>query len=163
MTLTRPPTKRPQGNVNFYQQQILKLRQLINSQASGGDIQSELLQQTVPLIVPNVKNLEKMTRLEEALSLKSKTGQVELHQEDFFVFHTTLVQLQKILEAVETKATSDIKPLLKRAQNHNMSLIKILFGYIFKSARSPGKRIIIEDTKPLWKHYSPLKQLFPFL
>lgn len=87
----------------------------------------------------------------------------KLVQEDFFVFHTTLVQLQKILEAAEAEATSDIRPLLKRTQAHNMSLIKLLFHYIVQSGRAPGKKIILEDTKPFWKHYKPLKEVFPFL
>jgi len=158
------PTTRPLYNLykkdelSLYEKQVMKLQSLLSG--PQGDIRSVLLQETVLKLLPNLKKMNTMVRLEDALTA-GKSG--KLVQEDFFVFHTTLVQLQKILEAAEAEATSDIRPLLKRTQAHNMSLIKLLFHYIVQSGRAPGKKIILEDTKPFWKHYKPLKEVFPFL
>ena len=103
----------------------MKLQNLLSG--PQGDISSVLLQKTVSELQPNLKNLHSMVRLEDALSAGKSA---KLVQEDFYVFHTTLVQLQKILEAAENKATPDIRPLLKRTLTHNMSLIGLLFHYI---------------------------------
>ena len=99
-------------------------------------------------------------KLEDALSAGKSA---KLYQKDFYVFHTTLVQLQKILEAAESKASPGIRPLLKKTLAHNMSLISLLFHYIVQSGRSEDKKIVLEDTRPFWKHYKPLKEVFPFL
>ena len=164
---TRTTTKKSTQNkkealakirTSFFEQQKLKLQNLLSG--PQGDISSVLLQKTVSELQPNLKNLHSMVRLEDALSAGKSA---KLVQEDFYVFHTTLVQLQKILEAAESKATPDIRPLLKRTLAHNMSLIGLLFHYIVQSGRSENKEIILEDTRPFWKHYKPLKEVFPFL
>ena len=84
-----------------------------------------------------------------------------IHQDEFFVFHTTLIELQKILETIE--AGPEVRPLLKRTMANNLALIKLLFRYLIKSGKKPDKRIAIEDTNQFWKHYKPLKEVFEFL
>ena len=64
------------------------LRRLVSPK---GDIQAKLLRQTAPKVLPNLKSLDKMLRFEEAF----KRDKVLLHQEDFFVFHTTLGGIHK--------------------------------------------------------------------
>ena len=157
ITTTKPHKK--ETPLTLYEQQVLKLQKLLSG--PQGDIRLLLLQKTVPKLVPNLKKLDTMVRLEDAL--KAGKGSSPIFQEDFFVFHTTLVQLQKILQAADAKATPEIRPLLKRTLAHNMSLIKLLFHYIVQSGRAADKKVILEDTRPFWKHYKPLKEVFPFL
>ena len=85
---------------------------------------------------------------------------VEIHQHEFFMFHATLVQLQKMLEAVEAV---EVRPLVERMMNHNMELIKLLFHYIIQSGKEPDKKLKIQNLKEFNKHYQPLKEVFPFL
>ena len=138
--------------------QVAKLRHLLSP---NNDIQLILLRQIVPKLQASNLKKPKMVRLGDAIvNERSDT----FHQEDFFVLYTTLVQLQKILEAVtDRKISSDVRPLLKRNLAHNLSLVKLLFQYIVKSEKRPDKKLKIEDSQTFLKHYQPLKEIFPFL
>ncbi len=145
----------------YEQRQKDKLLKLVNA-GPDGNIQQLLLRQTVPKVLPSLKKFNQMMSLGDALKISANSrGHKKIHQEDLFVFHTTLVQLQKILDGLE--ASSDIKPLLTRVMDHNLSLIKLLFQYILQSERQKGKYLILRDTSPIWEHYQPLKDVFPFL
>ena len=84
----------------------------------------------------------------------------KIHQQEFFMFHATLIQLQKLLEAVESV---EVRPLVERMMKHNMGLIKLLFQYIVKSAKNPDKMLKVKNINEFNKHYRPLKEVFPFL
>ena len=84
----------------------------------------------------------------------------KIHQQEFFMFHATLIQLQKLLEAVESV---EVRPLVERMMKHNMGLIKLLFQYIVKSAKNPDKMLKVQNINEFNKHYRPLKEVFPFL
>ena len=84
----------------------------------------------------------------------------KIRQQEFFMFHATLIQLQKLLEAVESV---EVRPLVERMMKHNMGLIKLLFQYIVKSAKNSDKMLKVQNINEFNKHYRPLKEVFPFL
>ena len=147
-------TKAPESmGDSIYHKQLLKFRKLLNP----SELQTTLMLRTLPkLMLINLESLDDLPRMGQALKQ-------ELHQEDLFVFHATLVQLQKILSEMQGKLPHDIKPLYKRTLEHNMSLIKMLFNLIVKSEKMPGKRIKVKNPNEFLEHYRPLKEIFSFL
>jgi hypothetical protein len=150
-------TKEDAPLTTLHMRQLSKLRSLLNRES---DLEATLVVDTLPKLLPHID----LTRLDKQprMAVMGKLGAV-LHQQNIYVFHTTLVQLQKLLEAAEIEATSDLRPLLKRTLSHNMSLIKLLFGFLVKSESFKDKKIKVEQPQLFMKHYKPLQELFPFL
>ena len=150
--VTKAPESMDMGQ-SIYHKQLTKFRKLLNP----SELQTTLMLRTLPkLMLINLESLDDLPRMGQALKQ-------ELHQEDLFVFHATLVQLQKILSEMQGNLPHDIKPLYKRTLEHNMSLIKMLFNLIVKSEKMPGKRIKVKNSNEFLKHYRPLKEIFSFL
>ena len=95
-------TKAPESmGESIYHKQLMKFRKLLNP----SELQTTLMLRTLPkLMLINLESLDDLPRMGQALKQ-------ELHQEDLFVFHATLVQLQKILSEMQGKLPHDIKPL----------------------------------------------------
>ena len=149
---TKTPIIEHSMGESIYHKQLRKFRKILKP----SELQTTLMLRTLPkLMLINLESLDNLPRMGEALKK-------ELHQEDLFVFHATLVQLQKILEEIHD-LPHDIKPLYKRTLEHNMSLIKMLFNLIVKSEKMPEKRIKMKNPYEFLKHYRPLKEIFTFL
>ena len=152
ISVTTPEPSTESISESIYQKQLRKFRKILRP----SELQTNLLLRTLPMLnLIKLESLDNLPRMGDAIKK-------ELHQSDIFVFHATLVQLQKILEEIKT-LPHDIKPLYKRTLEHNMSLIKILFNLIVKSEKMHGKRIKLKNSYEFLKHYRPLKEIFTFL
>ena len=154
LSMTTKPNKEEPMPTLFHRQ-IQKLYKLLSPR---NDLKISLLLSTLPSLRGSGVDLDELassnSRMEAILQ------NVEIHQHEFFMFHATLIQLQKMLEAVEAV---EVRPLVERMMQHNMALIKLLFRYILQSSKEMNKRLQIDDMKEFEKHYRPLKEVFPFL
>jgi len=118
-----------------------------------------------------IRLLDSQPRLEDIL-YKKVGGEVELRKDEIFVFYTTFVELQKLLQKsldVELNVDGDRRAqldVLERAIQENDSLVKFFFKLLYAADSTetiPIKEITDQDLNKARRTFEYLTLLLPFL
>ena len=118
-----------------------------------------------------IRLLDSQPRLEDIL-YKKVGGEGELRKDEIFVFYTTFVELQKLLQKsldVELNVDGDRRAqldVLERAIQENDSLVKFFFKLLYAADSTetiPIKEITDQDLNKARRTFEYLTLLLPFL
>merc|ERR1719273_151878 len=127
------------------------------------NLQTALIINTLSKVLPNVPHsrLKNQPRLEDV-----GTG-VVFHQEQLFIFHATLTELQNIIDKSLQRGgfPPNLVISMYAAKQHNISLAKLFYKLILRAELSTVKSVTItpEESRIFAKHFHFLRAIFPFL
>lgn len=127
------------------------------------NLQTALIINTLSKVLPNVPQ----SRLKNQPRLENVGSGVTFHQEELFIFHTTLTELQNILDKSLRRGglPTDLMISIYAAKEHNLVLIHLFYRLVLQSEYSAEKSVTIsnEDSRTFAKHFHFLRAIFPFL
>ncbi|XP_023336930.1 uncharacterized protein LOC111707965 [Eurytemora carolleeae] len=107
------------------------------------------------------------SRLKNQPRLEQVGTGVKFHQEEVFIFHSTLTELQNIIDKSIRRGglPSDLFTSLQAAREHNLSLVELFYKLILQAEYSQDKSVVIspEDSRLFARHFHFLRAIFPFL
>jgi len=127
------------------------------------NLQTALIINTLSKVLPNVPQ----SRLKNQPRLENVGTGVIFHQEEIFIFHTTLTELQAILDKSLRRGglPSDLMVSIYAAKEHNLALVHLFYRLLLRAEFSSAKSVKIsqEDSRTFAKHFHFLRAIFPFL
>lgn len=127
------------------------------------NLQTALIINTLSKVLPNVPQ----SRLKNQPRLESVGSGVTFHQEEIFIFHTTLTELHAILDKSLRKGglPSDLMVSIFAAKEHTISLVHLFYRLLMEAEYREDKSVTISkvDSRDFAKHFHFLRAIFPFL
>jgi len=127
------------------------------------NLQTALIINTLSKVLPNVPQ----SRLKNQPRLENVGSGVTFHQEELFIFHSTLTELQAILDKSLRRGglPSDLMISIFAAKEHNLALVHLFYKLLLKAEFRQDKSITIsqQDSRTFAKHFHFLRAIFPFL
>lgn len=127
------------------------------------NLQTALIINTLSKVLPNVPQ----SRLKNQPRLENVGSGMTFHQEELFIFHSTLTELQNILDKSLRRGglPNDLMVSIFAAKEHNLALVSLFYRLIVEAEYSADQSVTItqEDSRTFAKHFHFLRAIFPFL